>query len=279
MLYRRGDKESVQAGDELGLDLVEFNAQYAESTFDAWRTNGTVQTEHMKTWGRLKVSKHRPQKDKELESIAWALTDNWGAYSLSNRIEIVDDLTQLGRLDDARRLGSMISGGRPTESSRDAATMALLSIARHQADNDLHGARVALNDMRAAELAMVEARLGIQVNTGDTDYGRHNRLEIARSAAVADLVTRHEIALEVRHSPERALERMSLLAPFAYDDTGIALDDARGLVARELATEGYIEDAIRLANAISDDPASRDEKSRAYTDIGKAVRARHSTAT
>jgi hypothetical protein len=275
MLHNRTGRHAMQAADEVNLDLVDFHAHFDERNWDAWRINGMNKQPHMKHWGRLKIAKYYARDDTEMASIVADITHHWPAYSVSNRLEIVDDCMLAGRFDEARELARRIPEGASSDLTHDARTMAYIRIARHQAGagQDISGALAALDGLRTFRLSLADSRLGNSISLEEGTYLRHNCRRLREALAVADLITRHEIALTVPHNRHRAVQRVGLLAPYDFFDPRATLDDARATVARALAEHGHIEDAIRMANAISDDPTSAPEKSRTYTDIGKAVRA------
>jgi hypothetical protein len=274
-LLERGTPEAVHAADEVQLDLIEFHASRTDKNdiFAIWNLNGKHHQTGMKDWGRLKIYKHDSASPHDYDALVRDLLTNWSSFTLENRLEIIQDMTEVGRYDDARELAHRMPEGLGNHRVLGVARLVMYTcIARDQADTDLSGALQALEDDRTFSLHQLEAYIGLAASLPDGAMHQVAQDRILETQTSADTLTRHEIALIATTDPQAALARLTGLSSYGYEPIAPTLNDARIIVARALARGGHIEDAIRLANQVSDSPDPVFRKSYLYADIAHAAR-------
>jgi hypothetical protein len=227
----------------------------------------------MKHWGRLKIYKHDSASPHDYDALVRDLLTNWSSFTLENRLEIIQDMTEVGRYDDARELAHRMPEGLGNHRVLGVARLVMYTcIARDQADTDLSGALQALEDDRTFSLHQLEAYIGLAASLPDGAMHQVAQDRTLETQTSADTLTRHEIALIATTDPQAALARLTGLSSYGYEPIAPTLNDARIIVARALARGGHIEDAIRLANQVSDSPDPVFRKSYLYADIAHAAR-------
>ncbi len=218
----------------------------------------------MSTWGEIKLAKY--DQNKHYRS---RMTTAWGVLDTRRRAEVVHDLIDAQRLDDACELAQAISASAsPDLIDKEVQTTAVIDVARAIAPTNPDSAKTILQDLWEDSVRNMLRFLS------EAPYGSERSGELAKLyAASADRATAELITFNYHDRPQSVREAIDGADLFG-EPSEIARARIYSTVACDLARAGHTADAVRLASNIPDSSQFGTLRSETFTNVGLIAQAR-----
>jgi len=230
----------------------------------------SIERVEMQTWAKLKIAGHMDGSDPT--SIRWEEVDaelpvRWVDFSLSDRLQIIDDLVNSGNTDRAEEYAMRL----------DNLQLSTAITRQAQADKVIDVAKAQMIDRDTAAATLMRFRKHTEKRLGEIGGYRGDGLTPDQRTAQTEerygflgQITAAELVIKTTWNPSGAMPQLHP-SQFHGNKSIEYHDKACAEVAAAIARNGDTSKALALIERIGWHPLTSGIKSKAFADIGRAA--------